>query len=95
MRLLFFHLLGAALACGATTGYALFGTLSVPGPRTLRIDVDAHGTDPGFPFPTQNYYRTRIRDLPPGDYGLSVYHKDRNRPEVPGLRVYNQLDRVP
>lgn len=137
MRLPFFALLGAALACGsptepstpsldfeagivfgiptlpttampeqggilvtgvfqtATTGYALFATLSVPGPRSLRIDVDAHETAPGLVFTTQNYYRGRIRDLAPGDYDLSVYHKDRNRPEVPSLSVYHQLVRVP
>jgi len=78
-----------------TTGYDLSGALSLPGLRALRIDVDAHGTDPAFPFPTQNYYRARIRDLTSGDYDLSVYHKDRNRPEVPSVRVYHQLVRVP
>jgi hypothetical protein len=78
-----------------TTGYDLSGFLSTPRLRVLRIDVDAHGVDFGFPFPTQNFYRARVGDLTPGDYDLSVYHKDRNRPEVPSVRVYRQVVRVP
>lgn len=78
-----------------TTGYDLSGVLSIPALRSLRIDIDAHGTDFVFPFPTQNYYRARIRDLASGDYDLSVYHKDRNRPDVPGVRVYHQVVRIP
>lgn len=79
----------------ATTGYTLSGSLSVPGLRALRIDIDAHGTDPVFPFTTQNYYRARIMALASGDYDVSVFHKDRARPEVPSVRVYHQVVRVP
>lgn len=79
----------------ATTGYTLTGNLSLPGLRALRIDIDAHGTDPVFPFTTQNYYRARILDLASGDYDLSVYHTDRTRPDLPSVRVYHQLVRVP
>lgn len=78
-----------------TTGYTLSGTLVVLSSRALRLAVDAHGTDTPFPFPTQNYYRAQIGDLAPGDYDVSVFHKDRNRPEVPEVRVYHQVVTVP
>lgn len=78
-----------------TTGYTLSGALVVLSSRTLRLAVDAHGTDTPFPFPTQNFYRAQIGDLAPGDYEVSVYHKDRNRPEVPEVRVYHQVVSVP
>lgn len=78
-----------------TTGYTLSGALTVPGSHVLRLDVDAHGTDDPFPFPTQNFYRAQVGDLSSGDYDVSVYHKDRNRPEVPSVRVYHQVVRVP
>ena len=78
-----------------TTGYTLSGALAVIGVRTLRLDVDAHGTDTAFPFPTQNFYRAQVGDLAPGDYDISVYHKDRNRPEIPSVRVYHQTVKVP
>jgi hypothetical protein len=78
-----------------TSGYTLSGALVVLGARLLRLEVDAHGTDPAAPFPTQNFYRAQVGDLEPGDYDVSVYHKDRNRPEVPSVRVYRQTVRVP
>jgi hypothetical protein len=79
----------------ATTGYTLFAALTVPSPRVLRIDIEAHELDLGFPFVSQNYYRARVVDLRSGDYDVSVYHIDRERPEVPGVRVYHQTVRVP
>jgi hypothetical protein len=78
-----------------TSGYTLSGALVVISAHVLRLDVDAHGTSEPFPFPTQNFYRAQVGDLSPGDYDVSVYHKDRNRPELPAVRVYHELVRVP
>lgn len=77
-----------------TSGYTLSGALSVPGLRALRIDVDAHGTSPGLPFATQNYYRAQVRDLAPGVYELSVYHTDHKTAGTPSARVYYQVIRI-
>jgi hypothetical protein len=78
-----------------TTGYTLFGSLQVTGPRALRIDIDAFETVPGFFIPTQNYFRARVRNLPPGDYDVEVYHTNHATPEAVPIRVYHETVRIP
>ena len=78
-----------------TTGYTLFGSLQVTGPRALRIDIDAFETVPGFFIPTQNYFRARVRNLPPGDYDVEVYHTNHATPEAVPVRVYRETVRIP
>jgi len=78
-----------------TTGYTLFGSLQVTGPRALRIDIDAFETVPGFFIPTQNYFRARVRNLPPGDYDVEVYHTNHATPEAVPIRVFHETVRIP
>lgn len=78
-----------------TTGYTLFGSLQVTGPRALRINIDAFETVPGFFIPTQNYFRARVRNLPPGDYDVEVYHTNHATPEAVPIRVYHETVRIP
>jgi hypothetical protein len=90
---------GALLVTGVlqtqTTGYTLFGTLTVTGPRGLRIDVDAFETVPGFFVATQNYFRARVKNLPAGDLAVEVYHTNHAIPEAVPLRVYHETVRIP
>lgn len=78
-----------------TTGYTLFGTLAVTGPRALRIDIDAFETVPGFFVTTQNFFRARVRNLPAGDLEVEVYHTNHATPEAVPVRVYRQTVRIP
>lgn len=79
----------------ATTGFTLFAALSVESPAVLRIDINAFETGPGFFFPTQNYFRARVKNLAPGDYALTVYHTNHALPEAEPVLMLEQTVRVP
>ena len=78
-----------------TTGYSLFGTLTIRGPHALRIDIDAYETVAGASFLTQNYFRARVRNLPAGDFLIEVYHTNHALPDAAPVRVYNATVRIP
>ena len=90
---------GALLVTGViqtpTTGYSLFGTLTIRGPYALRIDIDAYETVTGAAFLSQNYFRARVRNLPAGDILIEVYHINHAIPNAAPVRVYNATVRIP
>ena len=65
-----------------TAGYTLFGSFRIPEAGRLRVDVDIWETMPGFYGKTQNAYRARLRNLPPGDYDVSVVHTNHALPQA-------------
>lgn len=78
-----------------TADYTLSGTLSVIGSRQLSLEIDADKTRSGAPpFPVQNYYEGRIRNLAPGDYDLEVIHT-LHTAQVQSAQVFRQNVRVP
>ena len=53
--------------------YTLFGKLDASTQGRLIVEVTAYNNRPGAPFPVQNYYVGRIRNLLAGTYEIQVY----------------------
>jgi hypothetical protein len=77
-----------------STGYTILGNVELTGASTLLLEIHAYENSPGFPFPSQNYYRATVRNLAPGTYDLSVYHIHHAPPPGSSQLVYHDNVRV-
>ena len=77
-----------------STQYTLFGTLEHPHDGQLVLRVDAYDNRPGVPFPVQNYYVGRIRNLPAGAYELRVFETVHSG-EPQTTQVFHETVQVP
>ena len=74
------------------SGYTLFASLDSRDGHHLVLVINAYNTKPGHPFPSQNYYVGRIRNLAPGVYNLQVVHQLHYESVVSAQAFHGDVD---